>query len=71
MTSEANETKELTREQFKDGMRGFNERIERATSEGDSRTANEVYIEQQRWIASVKGNQPAVGAWGKDGQRTA
>ena len=56
------ETKNLTREQFADGMRGFNERIERAQASGDSRMANEVYIESQRWIARVNGNGPIVGA---------
>ena len=56
------ETKELTREQFTDGMRHFNERIELAQASGDSRIANEVFMEQQRWIARVNGNGPIVGA---------
>lgn len=56
------ETKSLTREQFADGMRGFNERIERAQAEGNGRIANEIYMEQQRWIASIDGNGPIVGA---------
>ena len=56
------ETKSLTREQFADGMRHFNERIELAQASGDSRIANAVYMEQQRWIAHVSGNGPIVGA---------
>ena len=56
--------KQLTREEFKDGLRGFNERIEQAQASGDSRTANEIYIESQKWIASVNGNQVVVGGRG-------
>lgn len=56
------ETRSLTREQFAEGMRHFNERIEQAQAAGDSRIANEVYMEQQRWVAHVSGNGPIVGA---------
>jgi len=58
------EKKELTREEFQNGLRGFNERIERAQAEGDGRTANNVYIEQQRWIAGVNGNETIIGGRG-------
>lgn len=54
--------KKLSREQFADGLRGFSERIERAQAAGDGRLANEVYMDQQRWIARVNGNAPIVGA---------
>lgn len=57
---------ETSREDFNKGMLNFNERIERAQAEGDSRTANEVYTEQMEWIAKVKGNGPIV-----NGRRTA
>ena len=57
---------EMNREDFAKGMRDFNERIESAQAEGDSRTANEIYVKQQKWIAEVKGNAPIV-----NGRRTA
>lgn len=55
-------TGSLTREQFAEGMRHFNERIETAQAAGDSRIANDVYREQQRWIGHVAGNGPIIGA---------
>ena len=54
--------KKLSREQFADGLRVFNERIERAQAAGDGRLANEIYQNQQKWITAVNGNAPIVGA---------
>lgn len=53
-------------ETFDAGMRQFSERIERAQAEGKTRLANEIYAEQQEWIARVKGRGDIV-----NGRRTA
>jgi hypothetical protein len=52
-------------EGFAAGMRSFTERIEAARGAGNSRLANQLYQEQQAWIASVQGNQPIVGRLGR------
>jgi len=52
-------------EGFAAQMRDFQRRIDQAQSEGNSRLANQIYAQQQSWIAAVKGNAPIVGSTGR------
>ena len=50
----------LSDREFRAQLKERHAAIDRAKAEHDSREANQLYLETQRWIASVRGNGPII-----------
>ena len=57
----------LSEAAYRSGLRQFETAIQEAQSRRDSRTANDIYVKQLRWMDQVR---PATGSTIVNGRRT-